>query len=154
MRVSTQAYWVAGRYGLPGSSKSVYKANVLSVNSAETSLGSFVIHNVIHKIANGALWISLNLIKRGNNAMHITKGLAHRNSIKSMESLCDVFLTFCRLLVYELIRFKLKWPVIFVGHFHSELQKKKLKITPVRTALTFYRRGGEIQNYTRQEDDG
>jgi len=145
VRLSTQAYWIAGRYGLPGSSKSVYKANVLSVNSAKTSLRRFVIYNVIHKIANGALWISLNLIKRGNNAMHITKRLAHRNSIESMESLWDVFVTFCRLLVYELIRLKLKWPVSFVGHFHSELQEKKLKITPVRAARIFSRRGGNLK---------
>jgi hypothetical protein len=44
-----------GRYGLPDSSKSVYKANVLSVNSATTNLGNFVFRNVVNKFVNGIL---------------------------------------------------------------------------------------------------
>jgi hypothetical protein len=35
-------------------------------------------------------------------------------------------MTFCKLLFfYELIRLKLKWPISFVGHFHSEIKKNE-----------------------------
>lgn len=84
--------------------------------------------------------------------MHITKRLAHRNSITSVESLWDIFMTFCKLIDYELIWLKLKWPISFVGHFHSELLKE-IKNDSCQGCTNFLQARGKPHNYTHQEGD-